>query len=211
MIKILSISDQVDPLIYSLNVKDRFQEVDLVISCGDLSYLYQEFIITMLGKPLYFVHGNHDPLLEDNEGDPRPYPYGAVDLHRRIIHRQQLLMAGVEGSVLYNGKTPYQYTQGRMWRHVLSLVPGLLINRLLYGRFLDIFVSHSPPRGVHEGEDFTHQGIRAFRWLINVFQPKIYFHGHIHVYHPDTPTETRVNDTLVINTFRYRVTELDIP
>ena len=34
--KILCISDQIDPLIYSVNIKERYQDVDLVISAGDL-------------------------------------------------------------------------------------------------------------------------------------------------------------------------------
>ena len=209
MVKILSISDQVDPLIYSFNIKERFSDVDLVLSCGDLSYLYQEFIITVLDKPLFFVHGNHDPLLEDNEGEPRPQPFGAVNLHRRTIRDQGLLMGGVEGSIYYNGKTPYQYTQSRMWRHTLRLVPGLLFNKIFFGRYLDVFVTHAPPRGIHEGDDHTHQGIKAFRWLIDRFQPTLVIHGHIHVYHPDAVTETCVGKTMVLNTFRYRVTELD--
>jgi Icc-related predicted phosphoesterase len=160
-------------------LNSRYGDVDLVISCGDLSYLYLEFIISQLNKPLFFVYGNHDPLEEISEGEPRPYPFGAENLHRRINRDQGFLLAGVEGSIRYNRKTPYQYTQGRMWNHVLSLVPGLLLNKLIYGRYLDVFVTHAPPKGIHEGSDFTHQGINAFLWLIKVFQPSYHFHGHI--------------------------------
>ena len=42
--KILCISDQIDPLIYSVNIKERYQDVDLVISAGDLPMEYLEFI-----------------------------------------------------------------------------------------------------------------------------------------------------------------------
>jgi Icc-related predicted phosphoesterase len=207
--KILSISDQIDPLIYSHSIKERFEDVDLIISCGDLSYLYQEYIITLLGKPLYFVHGNHDPLLEENEGVPRSHPFGGHDLHRTHFRKHGLLMAGVEGSIFYNGRTPYQYTQEQMWRHVFLLVPGMVYNKLVYGRFLDVFATHSPPKGIHDRKDHTHQGIHAFRWLINIFQPRIHFHGHIHVYRPDTPTETLVKNTFVINTFRFKLTDFE--
>ena len=34
--KILCVSDQIDPLIYSVNIKERYRDVDLVISAGDL-------------------------------------------------------------------------------------------------------------------------------------------------------------------------------
>jgi Icc-related predicted phosphoesterase len=97
-----------------------------------------------------------------------------------------------------------------MWKHVFSLVPGLLYNRLVYGRFLDVFVTHAPPAGIHDRDDLTHQGINAFRWLIRVFQPAYHFHGHIHIYRPDEVTETLFGSTRVINTFSYRETILDL-
>jgi len=207
LVKILSVSDQVDLRIYSSSLQERYADVDFVISCGDLSYLYLEFIISALNCPLYFVHGNHDPLEELNLGDARSYPLGGENLHRRMIRKHGLLIAGVEGSIQYNRRTPYQYSQSAMWWHVLSLVPDLLYNKSVYGRALDIFVSHAPPRGVHEGNDWTHQGIHAFRWLIRTFQPKYHIHGHIHNYRPGDAVETRLGKTLVINTFRSRVTE----
>lgn len=206
--KILSISDQIDPLVYSNSLKIRHGEIEFVISCGDLSYMYLEYIISVLNRPLYFVHGNHDPLQEFNMGEPRSYPLGADNLHRKNIRKHGLLLAGIEGSICYNRKTPYQYTQQMMWNHVLHLVPGLIYNKLTHGRFLDIFVTHAPPKGIHEGADWTHQGINAFRWLINTFQPAYHFHGHIHTYHPDAVKESRVGGTQVINTYRSRVTEI---
>jgi Icc-related predicted phosphoesterase len=57
--------------------------------------------------------------------------------------------------------------------------------------------------GIHDQPDLPHQGINAFRWLLKVFQPRYHFHGHIHVYHPDAVTETKFNQTQVINTYGY--------
>ena len=208
--KILSVSDEIDPRIYSDSLNERYGEIDFVISCGDLSYMYLEYIISVLNRPLYFIHGNHDPLEEFTPGETRSYPLGAENLHRRFIRKDGLIITGVEGSIQYNRKTPYQYSQGSMWSHVLSLVPGLLFNKVVYGKYLDIFVTHSPPTGVHEGVDWTHQGINAFRWLINVFQPSYHFHGHIHAYRPDEISETRVGRTLVINTYRSKVTKIGL-
>ncbi|MCJ7715236.1 MAG: metallophosphoesterase [Anaerolineales bacterium] len=209
MIKVLSISDQVDPRVYSKNLKERYGDVEFVISCGDLSYMYLEYIITILNSPLYFVHGNHDPEFELNAGEPRQYPLGAQNLHGRHLRNQGILLAGVEGSIRYNRRTPYQYTQGKMWNHVFKLVPGLFYNRFIHGRYLDIFVTHAPSAGVHEGSDWAHQGIKAFRWLIDTFQPAYHFHGHIHYYHPDDERESWVGKTKVINTYRSQVTEIN--
>jgi Icc-related predicted phosphoesterase len=97
-----------------------------------------------------------------------------------------------------------------MWNHVLSLVPGMFINRFKSGRFLDIFVTHSPPRGIHEGQDWTHQGIKAFRWLIDTFKPSYHLHGHIHYYHPDDRFITQLGETAIINAYRSQVIDINI-
>ena len=59
MIKILSVSDKVDEVLYSPALKRLFADVDLVLGCGDLPFYYLEFIVTMLGGPLFYVIGNH--------------------------------------------------------------------------------------------------------------------------------------------------------
>ena len=208
-LKVLSISDKVIPFIYSPQVKTFFHDVDFVIACGDLPYYYQEYLISVLNIPLFFVRGNHDPLIEYRESSQSYYPLGGIDLHRRVVFSQGVIIAGVEGSVRYNSREAFQYTQREMWYHVFRLVPAMLMNRLLRGRFLDVFVTHAPPWGIHDESDFVHQGIKAFRWLLGTFKPRYHFHGHIHVYHPETVTETRFGETAVINTYGYQTTDLD--
>lgn len=206
--KILSLSDIELGFIYSPQVLERFTDIDLVISCGDLSYFYLEYIVSMLNKPMYFVRGNHARDVEYGTAGERRAPWGAVDLHRKVINHSNLLLAGMEGSLMYNNG-PYQYTQGEMWMKVLSLVPALLVNRMRYGRFLDIFVSHAPPKGIHDMDDLPHQGIKAFRWLIAAFKPSIFLHGHIHIYRSDTSLVTRVGKTTVINSYGFHETIID--
>jgi Icc-related predicted phosphoesterase len=205
--KILTVSDEVDPLVYSPAIKERYSDVDLVISCGDLSFLYLEYIITTLNADLFFVHGNHDPDQELTEGEPRSYPLGGKNLHCRSLNHQGLLLGGIEGSIQYNKEGSYQYTQADYWGLVLRLIPQLLINKLIRGRFLDIFVTHSPPAGVHDRSDFAHQGIKAFRWLINTFQPAYHIHGHIHLYRPNEVWDSDVGNTRVINAYKSRLVE----
>lgn len=207
---VLSISDVIIPYIYSPKVKNKYGHVDIVIACGDLPYYYQEFVISMLDKPLFFVRGNHDPVIEYGEGGNRSYPHGGIDLHRRIVRYQGLLIAGVEGSVRYKQQGSFQYTQSEMWRHVFSLVPALLYNKLVYGRFLDVFVTHASPWEIHDKPDRAHRGIKAFRWMLRVFKPRYHFHGHIHIYRSDTISETEFVDTSVINTYGCKETILDL-
>jgi Icc-related predicted phosphoesterase len=207
---VLSLSDTIVQFIYSPSIKKRFVDVDLILACGDLPYYYQEYAISMLDKPLFFVRGNHDKLIEYGGGKPRRAPAGGVDLHVKHIKHKGWLFAGVEGSLRYR-PGPFQYTQEEMWLSVFRLVPGLFANKILHGRYLDIFVTHAPPEGIHDQSDLAHQGIRAFRWLIDVFQPGYHYHGHVHIYRPDTQIETRRGNTLIVNTFGYQERSIDMP
>jgi len=202
--KILTVSDVELSYIYSPTLKERFGDSDMVISCGDLPYYYLEYIISSLDVPLYYVRGNHASKVEFSSEGERHYPWGGVDLHQRCLTTPNgLLLAGLEGSLRYNNG-PHQYTQSEMWMMVFGLVPGLILNRIRYGRYLDIFVAHAPPWKIHDKDDRPHQGIKAFRWLINVFKPPVFLHGHIHIYRQDTVTETTLPYTSVINSYGHR-------
>jgi uncharacterized protein len=206
--KVLSLSDIVVPFIYSPQVAERFSDVDIGIGCGDLPYYYQEYVISKLDIPFFFVRGNHSKEEEQTSAGVCRAPNGAIDLHRQVLDHKGLLLAGVEGSGRYR-EGSFQYTQTEMWLHILKLVPSLLLKRVVNGRYLDVFVTHAPPWGIHDQEDLPHQGIKAFRWFLEVFKPSYHFHGHIHVYHPETPTETLYRGTKVINSFGFRETELE--
>lgn len=211
LIKVLSLSDQVVPYIHSPYLPNYIQDIDLIIGCGDLPYYYLEFILSMLDAPLFYVRGNHDKIVEYSpEGQQRIGPHGGVDLHRNVIRCGDLTLAGVDGCLRYR-PGPYQYSHTDMWMHVFSLVPRLFVNRLWCGRYLDMFVTHAPAAGIHDASDVPHQGIKAFRWFIKVFQPTYHFHGHIHVYRPDTVVTTVTGSTTVMNTYKYRVTEFLLP
>ena len=206
--KTLTLSDVLLEFIYSPHIRTRFSDVELVLGCGDLPYYYLEYIISSLDVPLYFVRGNHANVVEHTVAGPRSKPLGAVDLHRQVVNHEGLLLAGVEGSLRYR-EGPFQYSQAEMWAHVFSLVPGMLLNRAIHGRYLDVFVSHAPPWGIHDQPDLPHQGIKAFRWLLKTFGPRYHFHGHIHVYKPDTVKKTQFQQTRVINTYGYMETQLE--
>jgi len=210
-LKILAVSDIEEGLIYSPAIKERYKDVDLVISCGDLPYYYLEFIVSMLDVPLYFVRGNHASTVEMTSAGERKSPWGAIDIHKKCIRTPNgLLVAGIEGCLRYN-YGPHQYTQNEMWMIAFGLVPALLLNHLFYGRYLDILATHAPPWKIHDKDDLPHRGIKAFNWLIKSFSPAYHLHGHIHVYRQDTETVTTSYDTQVVNVFGHREITLAIP
>jgi hypothetical protein len=210
-LNLLSLSDIPLSIIHSAQAAERFRSTDLILGCGDLSYEYMEYVISRLDVPLYYVRGNHSKGVEYGSGVPLTGPQGGIDLHRRTANYRGLLLAGIEGCIRYR-PGPYQYSQSEMWGMVYLLAPALLFNRAVHGRYLDVFVTHAPPWGIHdEPDDTPHQGVKAFRWFLRVFKPAYHFHGHIHIYHPDTVTETVYECTRVINTFGYRETTVEIP
>lgn len=208
--KVLSLSDQVLDRIYAPTVGERFGDVDLVLGCGDLPYYYLEYLVDQLEAPVFFVRGNHDVLVQHGEQGARTHPWGAIDLDRRIMRHEGLLIAGFEGGLRYR-KGPYLYSQGEMWWRVLRLVPRLLWNRLIHGRALDVLVSHAPPRGLGDRADLAHRGFNAFRWLLRVIKPRYHFHGHIHVYGQDEERILRFGATQIVNSYGCLQTEINLP
>ena len=183
-IKILTVSDKVDEVIYSPAIRRMFADVDLVLGCGDLPFYYMEFIVTMLGGPLFYVIGNHAHAVKKQYA-PREaweYPSGCENVDGRVVRYRKLLIAGLEGSMRYNRAPYFQYTEREMAWKMWQLAPSLLMNRILHGRYLDILITHAPPAGVHDRTDRCHQGFRAFRAFIDRFRPRYLIHGHIHVY-----------------------------
>ncbi|MBI2163172.1 MAG: metallophosphoesterase family protein [candidate division NC10 bacterium] len=77
------------------------------------------------------------------------------------------------------------------------------------GRFLDILVTHAPPRGIHDAEDPAHVGFEAFNRFIARYRPRYLLHGHAHVYRHDAITITQVGPTTVINVYPYRVIDIE--
>ncbi len=202
--KILAVSDRVVDAVYSSRIDERFSDVDLAISCGDLPYSYLEYIVTILNVPCLYVHGNHDHREYTASGAVLNRPGGWTDLDGRSVEVGGLLFAGLEGSIRYKPHSPHQYTERQMAGKAWALVPALLMNRFRLGRYLDVLVTHSPPRGIHDGEDCAHRGFGAFMGLMKWFKPRYLLHGHKHVYGTE-PTRTRYADTEVINVCPYRV------
>ncbi|MFW6136143.1 MAG: metallophosphoesterase family protein [Chloroflexota bacterium] len=202
--KILAVSDHVADEIYNGRIEERFGDVDLVVSCGDLPYSYLEYIVSVLNVPCFYVHGNHDHPECCANGTTLTEPGGWVDLHGTTAEAKGVLLAGLEGSILYKPRARYQYTERHMAVQAWCLAPALLLNRLRHGRYLDVLITHSPPRGIHDGDDLPHRGFRSFLGLMRRFKPRYLLHGHKHVYGPEA-TRTRYAETEVINVYPFRV------
>ncbi|ULQ60143.1 hypothetical protein K7I13_02130 [Brucepastera parasyntrophica] len=115
-----------------------------------------------------------------------------------------MLFAGVSGSLCYN-QGLNQYTDAQMKWKLLRLVPRLIYNKLRYGRYLDIFVTHASPAGIHDRPDPCHQGFKCFLWFMKRFKPRFLLHGHIHLYDLQDIRVSQYHDTTVINVYSHYI------
>lgn len=202
----MAVSDRVLDQLYCTDVRSKYPNIDLIIGCGDLPFYYLEFLVSALDSSLVYVLGNHDGGPQYTvEGKVLTRAQGGTNIHKRIIHQNGLLIAGLEGSMRYRTNSPMMYTESEMLWNVMSMMPQLLWNRQRYGRALDILVTHSPPYGIHDGLDLPHTGFKIFLNLMKWFQPKYLLHGHMHVYRSDVPRVTEYHQTTVINVYPYRI------
>jgi calcineurin-like phosphoesterase family protein len=227
--RILCVSDQVDPVVYSLRMKERFGDIDLVLSAGDLPMEYLGFISAMLNRPIVYVEGNHDLKASSHRGiagltkaaagrgfsaEWGDFGYlgldgqGGIDAGWRLVREGGLCILGLPGSMLYN-RGPNQFSELSMGLRLAFLVPRLLVNRIFHGRAVDIVLTHSPPRGIHDRADICHRGFGAFLWLMRVFRPRWLVHGHIHLYDLADVRLSRYEGTDVVNAFGHWILDTE--
>lgn len=220
--KILCVADQRSPLVYSTGIKERFKDVDIVLGAGDLPMDYYGYIVSSLNKRLFFVFGNHNlkhynrisgknaPLAFDPDS-LQQHSFGSTYISGKVIRDKKsgLIIAGMGGSIDYNHGVN-QYTDSQMYSKLIRMIPRLLLNKVLYGRYLDIFLTHSPPRGMNDRQDPCHKGFKSFLWFLDKFKPQFMLHGHIHLYDRNEPREIKYKETRIINVFDYYVLEPEI-
>ncbi len=219
--RVLCIADHIDPLVYSPGIKDRFKDVSLVISCGDLPFEYYDYILSNLNKPLLFVFGNHnlkrlpdydyrhkpEPEAQSATYKPKP-PGGGYYVSGRVVLMNGIIFAGLGGSMSYN-RGLNQFSNRGMFLYMLRLIPSLLWHRLIHGRFLDVLITHAPPEGIHDCQDRCHRGFRAFIWFMKAFKPRFLIHGHVHLYGNNGERRAEYRDTVVINAFDHYVIDVE--
>lgn len=58
--KILAVADEESKYLWDHFSPDKLRDVDLILSCGDVSPQYLSFLATFSRAPVLYVHGNHD-------------------------------------------------------------------------------------------------------------------------------------------------------
>lgn len=193
--KILVVSDVESKFLYDHFDRERFRDVKMIISCGDLPARYLSFLVTMLPVPLFYVPGNHDKRYVKEP------PEGCVSIDGRVVEYQGIRIMGL-GGCRSPREAIFEYTDAQMWKRVKKLEP-----QIRRAKGIDIFVSHAPSLGLGDGTDQFHQGFEAFRYIDDVYKPDIHFYGHLHT--SENPMDRRAiypyHDTVMVNGTGYKV------
>ncbi|MGD8291454.1 MAG: metallophosphoesterase [Desulfobacterales bacterium] len=197
-LKVLSVSDVVQPIVFERANTAPLADVDLVLSCGDLPPEYLSRLVNSFNAPLFYVRGNHDIRYLEKP------PEGGRNLHRRLEKINGINILGLEGSRWYNGG-PIQYEEWRMRSIIRRLRPTLW-----WRGGVEVVITHAPPRFIHDAEDPCHKGFKSFRQLIEKYQPAYLIHGHIHREFSDPADRiTTLGRTQVVNTYGYCLLEIE--
>lgn len=178
---ILAVADY--PTLYDEGklITKLYDQVDCIVSCGDLPFEYLADLNKAYDAPVFFIRGNHDIRTD------APVPDGCTDIHMKLQQFKGITIIGLEGSRWYNGGR-YQYSEAQMGQMVRSLKGALKRHKPL-----DIVIAHAPPRHIHDAEDQCHQGFEAYLKLIKRHNPAFFLHGHIH--RQFTASRERITDT----------------
>lgn len=196
--KILTISDNSILKKYSvIQLKTMFYDIDFIISAGDVSNDYLDYLVSVLNKDLIYVNGNH-------VYNPKHNISFCKNIDGKVIKYKGLKILGLDGSRVYSF-SEHQYTERQMMKKILSN-----LSKLIFGD-LDIVVSHAPPRFIHDKEDHVHKGFKVFLKVIKYFKPRLWIHGHIHLSSHREIQESKVMDTKVMNAYGYKVVEFEKP
>ncbi len=194
--KILLISDVEEPALWDYYRPGRLAEYDMILSAGDLKAEYLSFLVTMANVPVLYVHGNH------NTSYDRFPPEGCDCVEDKLVTCKGLRILGLGGSAVYSGGN-HQYTERQMARRIRRLNRAV---RKAGG--VDIVLTHCPPKGLGDAEDYAHRGFEAFLPMLDKWKPKALVHGHVHIAY-GIPRALSYNGTRIINASGRYVLEME--
>ena len=196
--RLLVVSDREEPGLWDYYTPRKTEDVDLILSCGDLDPDYLEFLVTVVNKPLLFVRGNHDTIY-----DQKP-PLGCIDIDRKVYTYQNIRILGLGGSYRYRPGDD-MYTEAEMRRQIRKAAFGIY-----RAKGFDILLAHAPAAGYGDLADRAHRGFQCFNNLLQKYRPEYMLHGHVHMEYGRIQRElTHECGTKIINCSGHVI--LDIP
>ncbi len=190
--KILAISDAWSPPVWEESVLCGAADADVIVSCGDLSQAYLDFVQKELNKPVLYVRGNHDK-------DVKTVREG-THLDSKIVTFMGVRFLGFDSIS----------RDGRLFSDKDMTVRTEIMRRIIDrdGGF-DVLVTHHPMRGVCDGEDQLHKGYSSFVTLVDEYKPKYMLYGHMHLdFNPNLSRVVNYNDTKLVNAYMHTIIDV---
>ena len=89
------------------------------------------------------------------------------------------------------------FTQGEMKRRVMKLWPKIVLHR-----GFDVLVTHAPAWQINDHDNVVHTGFKAFRRLLEKYEPKLMLHGHVHLNYGMKAQRIRtLGQTAIVNAY----------
>lgn len=191
--KILLVSDLEEPYIWDYFDRERFKDIELVLSCGDLKSEYLSFIVTMIHVPLIYVPGNH------NKSYICSPPEGCIPVDDTLLSYKGIRIVGLGGCMNYSNQE-FQYTEEQMEKRIKKLRRTIKKNK-----GFDILLTHAPAMGLGDGDDRAHRGFTSFVNLLDQYSPRYFFHGHQHLNYRVQDRARQYKDTSIVNAYGYHI------
>ncbi len=118
-----------------------------------------------------------------------------------VVEAAGLRIAGLGGCVRYR-PGPHQYTQREYTRDARRLM-----KECKGGGAVDVLLTHTPPRGLGDGDDDAHLGIDALHDVLARLEPTWHLHGHIHPFGRAMP-DRHVGRTTIRNVIPWQVLDI---
>lgn len=87
-----------------------------------------------------------------------------------------------------------------MKRNLIKLLPQLIKNKIKYGRYVDIVVSHPPLE--------NEKSFECFKTFAKIFKPKYWLHGGVHIHNSKIERKSQFESTETINVFSRHILEI---
>ncbi len=181
MAKILVISDFENYPYFESNA-EKLQDIDFIISSGDLSTAYLNDVQQMLNKPLFFLHGNHVK---------RTFPHRKIKyIGNKTFNICGVIVSGIDGIEACNKK--------QIEKDVKKL--------LKKNKKIDVLVTHCPTKGLGDGGGY-HAGSECFKEVYDKLTVKLHLYGHFHLNYGGT-RELNYNNVKLINCYDHYIIEV---
>ena len=188
------LSDTADKALWDYLNRALLEDIDLILSCGDLDSRYLSFLATMIPAEVLYVRGNHDKIYA------RRPPEGCTCIDDTLFVYKGLRIFGLGGCRGPPGPEQLEFTERQMARRIAR-------RRFALRNGVDILVTHAPAAGLGDRPDEFHRGFEVFRGFLDRYQPAWHFYGHVHNYSHHQPV-IQYGPTTLMNACGYHLLDI---